>query len=428
MVLVGVAALVGLLGGFYPALVLSRFRPASTLRTSVAGQSGSGLLRSLLVVLQFAVSIGLGIAAVVVFAQISYRPARSISASTRTGSWWSSQRASRPPPFKVWSARSTPTRLSKVRPLRRHTVFRFELRRRDRSAWRAREPLTVSVGPDGTGLSFLIPYSASERPRSFGVAWPRCLAPRIRPTANILINRAAGRTVWLFAAKRPGQELLRHKCPRESQKGPAHHRGRDRRLHVRRRPHAGSFPPTMPIDRTTPGCISVRVPAGRRSPSAFRHRPHLACLRAFHCHQPPFSGRGFREAISRRRAAGHDLRPVRGHRYLHRLPGLVRAGGLLDRATHQGDRVAQDLRRADPGHHPASAVAVLHSGASRQSNRLAGGLLLSARWLEGYANRISFNPLYFIGAGAALVIAWTTVIVHAAQVASANPIHALRYE
>jgi putative ABC transport system permease protein len=51
------------------------------------------------------------------------------------------------------------------------------------------------------------------------------------------------------------------------------------------------------------------------------------------------------------------------------------------------------------------------------------------RWLEGYAYRISLNPLYFAGAGlAALVIAWATVIVHAARVARANPIHALRYE
>ena len=50
-------------------------------------------------------------------------------------------------------------------------------------------------------------------------------------------------------------------------------------------------------------------------------------------------------------------------------------------------------------------------------------------WLEGYAYRISLNPLYFLGAGAvALLIAWATVIVHAAHVARANPIHALRYE
>jgi putative ABC transport system permease protein len=50
-------------------------------------------------------------------------------------------------------------------------------------------------------------------------------------------------------------------------------------------------------------------------------------------------------------------------------------------------------------------------------------------WLESYAYRIPLSPLYFIGAGgAALIIAWATVIVHAAHVAKANPVHALRYE
>ena len=50
-------------------------------------------------------------------------------------------------------------------------------------------------------------------------------------------------------------------------------------------------------------------------------------------------------------------------------------------------------------------------------------------WLEGYAYRISLNPLYFLASGAvALVIAWATVFVHARRVANANPIHALRYE
>jgi putative ABC transport system permease protein len=50
-------------------------------------------------------------------------------------------------------------------------------------------------------------------------------------------------------------------------------------------------------------------------------------------------------------------------------------------------------------------------------------------WLNGYAYRISLNPLYFLGAGlAALVIASATVVVHAAHVARANPINALRYE
>jgi putative ABC transport system permease protein len=50
-------------------------------------------------------------------------------------------------------------------------------------------------------------------------------------------------------------------------------------------------------------------------------------------------------------------------------------------------------------------------------------------WLNGFAYRITLNPLYFLGVGViALVIAWVTILGHALRVARSNPIHALRYE
>jgi len=50
-------------------------------------------------------------------------------------------------------------------------------------------------------------------------------------------------------------------------------------------------------------------------------------------------------------------------------------------------------------------------------------------WLEGYAYRITLNPLYFLAAGfIALTIAWVTIIAHALRIARASPIIALRYE
>ena len=61
---------------FYPEL-----GPPPRCATNSAGQSGSGGLRNILVVLQFAVSIGLGIAASVVFSQINY--ARNIDLGFR---------------------------------------------------------------------------------------------------------------------------------------------------------------------------------------------------------------------------------------------------------------------------------------------------------------------------------------------------------
>ena len=81
LALIAVAVLAGLVSGFYPALVLSAYRPAATLRTNSSGQAGSGTLRNILVIFQFAVSIGLGIGAAVVFSQIEY--ARNIDLGFR---------------------------------------------------------------------------------------------------------------------------------------------------------------------------------------------------------------------------------------------------------------------------------------------------------------------------------------------------------
>ncbi|WP_439882620.1 ABC transporter permease [Pontibacter sp. MBLB2868] len=67
--------LVGILSGFYPALVLSGFRPAKVLKSAVVIDSGFGrinLLRHGLIVAQFALSIFLIICSAIVFKQVSY--------------------------------------------------------------------------------------------------------------------------------------------------------------------------------------------------------------------------------------------------------------------------------------------------------------------------------------------------------------------
>ncbi|RYD55871.1 MAG: FtsX-like permease family protein [Sphingomonadales bacterium] len=66
--------LVGAAGGVYPALYLSRFEPARVLKAnkSASETEGSGLLRGVLVVVQFAVSIGLMACTAIVYGQTVY--------------------------------------------------------------------------------------------------------------------------------------------------------------------------------------------------------------------------------------------------------------------------------------------------------------------------------------------------------------------
>ena len=73
----GVTLAIGLFAGFYPALILSGFRPAETLKGGFAAQ-GSGTLRQGLVVLQYAISIGLLIATAVIFRQTEFATGDSL--------------------------------------------------------------------------------------------------------------------------------------------------------------------------------------------------------------------------------------------------------------------------------------------------------------------------------------------------------------
>jgi putative ABC transport system permease protein len=65
--LVAVVLSVGLLAGAYPAMVLSQYRPRAVLAGGKSPASGSGRLRQLLVVIQFAILIGLAVATGVIY-------------------------------------------------------------------------------------------------------------------------------------------------------------------------------------------------------------------------------------------------------------------------------------------------------------------------------------------------------------------------
>jgi putative ABC transport system permease protein len=78
LALAGLILLTGVLGGSYPALFMSAFRPAAVLRGSAGRGIQRGSFRSILVVFQFSVSIVLMAGTLIIFSQTRYMKTRDL--------------------------------------------------------------------------------------------------------------------------------------------------------------------------------------------------------------------------------------------------------------------------------------------------------------------------------------------------------------
>jgi len=426
IVVVTIAA--GLVSGTYPALVLSGFRPAIVLRGSNAGQAGSGPLRNILVVLQFAVSIGLGIAAAVVFSQIDF--ARNVDLGFRkdnvlvvTGNGlltiegregFVQQLRSNPDildiamsnilPFDSGQMTSTaqipgiPARVElNERVIGANAVQLLGMKLiagRLLSDKRALDQVADRTWGDGSpnydGHNVLIDQAAASR---FG------LTPQQATGRTIQFQRSHLNIVGVLAdakfggAREPTKASLYLYDPKFSAA-----------VMVRIRPDAipqtvsfidrawRSFAPTKAVQRYfLDDNFGKLYQADERQGAMFgvfvAIAIFIACLGLF----------GLAAFTAGRRTKEIGIRKVFGARtgdvvwlllWQFSIPVLI------------ANAIAWPL-----------AWVYLHG------------------WLQGFAYHITLSPLYFLAAGiVALVIAWATVFAHALRVARANPIHALRYE
>ena len=425
--MVGVALLAGLIGGTYPALVLSRFRPALVLRTNAARQSGSGMVRTLLVVMQFAVSIGLGIAAMVVFQQISF--ARNVelgfdkdrmvivNGSGLTQSARDSfARALGANPDIAGVA------ISDDVPLSGNTA---NMGVQVQGATAALTTRYVTISPEFLrvyGIHLLIGRDLS---RSRGGD----IAGHDGKPFNVLINATMAKQFGFSPAQIVGKSLTRLPGPGRSESsatmtvvGVVD----DFKIDGAKVPVAPTAYLYVPSDVSD---FSVKM-RGANLPAT------LAFIdRTWHAFAPTV-------AIRRHFLDGDFERDFLAEQQQGKIFALfvgiaifIAAMGLFGLAAFSTERRTKEIGiRKSFGARAGDIVRMLlwqFSIPVLIANLIAWPVAYYYlhHWLEGYAYRISLNPLYFIGAGlAALIIAWATVFVHAQRVASANPIHALRYE
>ena len=428
LLLIGIAVTAGLISGIYPALVLSRFRPAMVLRAGNSGSAGSGKLRTFLVVLQFSVSIGLGIAALVVFSQISF--ARHIDLGFRKDNLlvvsgnglltldgresFVQRLRSNPGVLDLAMTDALPfgggiTLVSAQLPghsqtitLNRriigpNTIHILGMRLvagRPLSDSRAQDQFDAMSPPPGTaaneGHNILIDEAAAAR---LGLAPQQAVGRTIEFGTNHVQIVGVLADVKFDGAREPAKAAIYVYDP--------HYPGS---VIVRLRPGVmpqtlsfidkawHDFAPTKAVNRFfLDDDFGKLYQADERQGEMFgvfvAVAIFISCLGLF----------GLAALAASRRTKEIGIRKVFGAR----IPDLV---GLL-------------LWQFSIPVLIANAIAWPVAWYWLQG------------WLQGFAYRITLSPVYFVAAGAAaLVIAWVTVFGHALHVARAHPIHALRTE
>ena len=425
--LIGVAVLAGLIGGTYPALVLSGFRPASVLRTNAAKQSGSGMVRTLLVVMQFAVSIGLGIAAMVVFQQISF--ARNVELGFDKDSVVIVNGSGLPE-----NARDSFLRALAANPDIESAAISDDVPFGGNTANSMIQlpgaPATqlvrrVAISPEFLKVYDIHLLSGRDLSRTHG---PDIGSFDGRPF-NVLINQTAATRFGFSPAEALSKNFTLFADPDHPQGkaaltivGVVH----DFKIDGAKVPVAPTVYLYVPSDVSD---FSVKLRATDLPAT-------LAFIdRTWHAFAPSVA---IRRHFLDRDFENDFLADQQQGRIFALFVGIaifIAALGLFGLAAFSTERRTKEIGiRKSFGARAKDIVLMLlwqFSVPVLVANLIAWPVAYYylRGWLETYAYRINLSPLYFVGAGlTALIIAWATVFVHARRVARANPIHALRYE
>ena len=411
---------VGVLAGAYPAFVLSAFRPGAVLKGALPGHGGE-LARKSLVVLQFAVLIGLLVGASVIYRQHLHATRAALRVETDQ--------------MLILRCACRPAVLDELRALPgvRGANCSTEpwLDRRSFLNARLRDGSALAI--DSTELDFGVFALYGIQPLAGRL--PTDDRNDIGPTQNaaqIAINESAARS---FGFKTPAAAIGRSP-PIVGGDGDAAREivavvpdfAFDAGLHKVR---PALFEGSAPADRAGYGLISVKL-RGRDIPETLAAIDRISADTGTAADSPP------ERFFLNQYIEGLYLAVLREAQVLGVFAAVaivLACLGLigLSAATAESRTREIGIRKA-LGAGSADILKMLLWQFSKPilwANLLAWPVcaLLLHRWLAGFADHIDLNPLTFVAAGAAaLTLALATVAAHAVSVARAKPVAALRYE
>lgn len=419
--LIAGTAAVALLSGLYPAFAISALRPAEGLRPGAFTRVGPALLRSLLVVVQFAISIGLAVTALAVLRQTDF--ARHVDLGIRRNGVVVVQGIARMTPSQRESFAAALRRApgiaslaySRGVPLGLYGFF-TSLRVSGGTPVRAE---MLNIGP--------------EFPSLYGM---RLLAGRLlsadrgedastfASVGDVLINATAARRLGLSAAAAIGKDIepLGSRARVVGVLSDANLRGVRDALE----------PMIFWFDRSDRGAmtdLSVRVRTDRLPQT-------LSFIdRTWRTFEPgvPIERHFLADSYDDFFASSDREGTMLG--IFVAIAVLIACLGLFGLAVFTAERRTKEIGvRKVCGARMGELVRLMLWRISIPvlvANLIAWPVayLYLRHWLEGYAYRISLTPLYFLPVGAAaLLIAWATVYANTLRLARTSPVHALRYE